>query len=141
MRRSHWVATVLLAMTTVWLIGNVLISPITEPHATPFVDKNRTLMQGKITIKLGQRGDDIVKLSGLSVKRSQVSTALLYDASPDRTGVVSEVVLIHGNQEIKIPELSVQKQLENTTNCTYLRKIFKTAMKTIQHLLPLEEKK
>ncbi len=57
----------------------------------------------EFVIELGQSGDQIVQRSGLPVKRSQVSSALLYDASPDRVGVEVAPVIVHGQRKVGLP--------------------------------------
>lgn len=106
MQLKNWIA-----FTTITLIVSVVLAaclteiPSDQKSQYSSNSKVSTTMQtqGELRITLGQRGDDIVKQSGLRIKRSQVSTALLYDASPDRTGASPAVRFSIKNASVLIP--------------------------------------
>lgn len=64
---------------------------------------NRPIRAPRIDIQLGLSGDAVSQRTGLPVKRSQVGGALLYDASPDRTGYAEEVIVSAGARQFAVP--------------------------------------
>lgn len=78
----------------------------TQPAAAAAASAQRQdNMSTNFVITLGQNGDLVVRESGLQVKRSRVSSALLYDASPDRVGKDVPVVIAIGAHRARMPPL------------------------------------
>ena len=77
-------------------------SSLGDSNSATAAQKGKT-MSVALEIMIGEKGDEVVRRSGLKIKRSQVSTALLYDASPDRTAVVQEVIVKTANHRVSLP--------------------------------------
>lgn len=122
--RIGWIALLLLGLL---VLARYFIA-YQPANYNPMPGKKTAMREQILEMTLGEKGDDIVKRAGFPIKRSQISTALLFDASRSASKVEIIFRLKHSQHGLELPtatDVEFYDGVEDDLGVTYIDVIIK----------------